>query len=127
MLEKFWKLEAISIEDCADSEISFTHDELEAIKLVKKGSFYDAKEKRWYAPIPWRNSPPNVSDNYGTTFQVLKSVEKTAKTKNCVKEVTAAYDEMVLNKFARKLNQPEIRRNANKPVSYIPTFAVFHS
>ena len=125
LLEKFWKLEAISIEDCADSEISFTHDELEAIKLVKKGSFYDAKEKRWYAPIPWRNSPPNVSDNYGTTFQVLKSVEKTAKTKNCVKEVTAAYDEMVLNKFARKLNQPEIRRNANKPVSYIPTFAVF--
>lgn len=125
LLEKFWKLETISIENCEDSQVSYTHDELAALKIVKEGSFYDSQEKRWFVPIPWKNSPPKVGDNYGTSFQVLKSVEKTVKAKRCVNEVNAAYSEIVSNKFAKQLSQPDIRKNTKVPVSYIPTFAVF--
>ena len=86
---------------------SFSFEELEAIDIVKKGSYYAQDEKCWYVVIPWKTDTLNLGDNYGTSFQILKSVEKSVISKNLTLEVNAAFNEIFSNNFARKLSFAE--------------------
>lgn len=125
ILEKFWSLDVMSIESCSDGPSGFSHEELEALDLVSKHSYYDKKNSQWYIHVPFKHDPPNVSDNYPAAIAVMKSVERSIIRKKCVKEVNAAFQEFVDMGFARKLPYNELRNNIKKPCSYIPAFIVF--
>ena len=123
-LEKFWSLESISVEDCHDSASPFTFAELEAIRLVQEGSVYEETECRWYVSIPWKDCP-SLGDNYGASFQVMKSVENSVKRKKFEKIVNEAYADFVNQGYAKQLPFDELRKSLDKPCSYIPSFAVY--
>ena len=125
LLEKFWVLDSVGIETISKDTNSFSFEELEAIKIVKNGSYYAKDEKCWYVVIPWKTDDLNLGDNYGTSFQILKSVEKSVISKKLTSEVNEAFNEMFSNNFARKLSFTEFRKNTKKNVSYIPSFPVF--
>ena len=125
IIEKFWNLDAISVEQFSDHISSYNFEEMEALKLVDQGSYYDKSTQRWYVSIPWKDKNHTIGDNYGASFEVMKSVERSVIKKNCISDVNDAYNEILFNNFSRKVSFDELRKNTSEPVSYIPSFAVF--
>jgi len=125
LLEKFWSLDAISVENCAGETSPYTYDELKALEIVEKTSYYVEEKNRWFVGLPLKTSNIDLGDNFQSSVAVMKSVERAIAKRDSKKGVNQAYQDLIDNGFARKLSESELHKNTNQLCHYIPSFAVY--
>jgi hypothetical protein len=127
-LRGFWELEHIGITSSTSMlETELTNDELLAIDLIKKESYYDASQKRWFTSLLWKTDRPALGTNYKKCLQLMFSVEKSAEKKQLLDLVNESYEKFLLDNFAERLEISDLYKEeqTSPPCSFIPSFPVY--
>jgi hypothetical protein len=127
-LEKFWKLDSIGIhpiDSVQDQDL--TPNELLAIDILEKNSYYDSNLKRWFTVLLWDpGKEKKLGPNYNKSLSLMYSVEKSVANKGFLKEVNQTYDQFITDGFAEKVPNNEIYNpGSDIKCHFLPSFAVY--
>ncbi len=123
LLQKFWNLEHIGIEQI--KEDVYSHEEHEALELMKKISYYDPDKQRWFTSLLWKKDRQNLGCNYQRCLSVMMSVEKGAASKNTGHMITDFFNELLINNFAEKVTSSTPSQRTTGSKHFIPCHAVY--
>lgn len=106
-LNQFFELENIGISDPLTKELPIT--------LVEFQKSIKFNQRRYQVPLPWKEFPPNLSDNYGLSLGRLRSCLRFLNSKP---EILRKYDQIIQDQLEQKIIETAPFKSSN--LHYIP-------
>ena len=120
LLKRFYSIEDLGILPHKDS--TFTAEEEAALSMMRKGTVYCEKERRFYVPLLFKLDPKtNLDSHWKVAFATAQSSRKKAIRAGAIQQVDAALQQMLELGAAEKVPESELRV---KHIHHLPTVAV---
>ena len=120
IFKRFYDMEDLGIKLTTASK--YTAEEEAALSMMKRGTIYCEKERRFFVPLLFKLDPKtHLDSHWKVSFALAQNSRRKAIKAGAIKEVDAALGQMVSMGAAEKVPESELR---NKHVHYLPTLAV---